>query len=493
MFTASNGADTVPVLAKSFTVYDPDNISVIRNIGFDSNGILTAKRSNEDPSDFKVSSLYLNENPLTTDGTDLYLNGVNIGSGNTATWANYPASSTIRGSNIVLSNNGASFSMFDTAIADPRSTSIFMNPFQFQMINKNPVNRNIFGMTNSCNAFIIQNDAQGALLYCTGNPYKITMDADVVIAPTSMLSAVSTSSRSLVVSSMMLNGNNTLTASGGALLFNGSVVNASNSADIWAQFPAVQDVLMANSSITNVKSLSGGSILSGGFNFTNLLAQITASGGLTVQNPLNVYYSNAILASGGNMGVSGLTSNYVVSPYGYAHQQITLGGTWFNTKVSDANGQYQIRQFSGSNIVSTGTVYDTTFYPLPTYPITYCTTPGVTRTNVYSPTGLQALPQMGVFYPTTSQGIVSFQVIVPSSMSNTQAWIGCGPNSSANYDDQHNVLLPPKDPYSGGYWNTVTIFCDFTGWIGQPHIFRMDAGAIGTMTFRNVQYKPLPN
>jgi hypothetical protein len=499
LFTTSNGSNTIPVTAKSFTVFDPDNISVIRNIGFDSNGILTAQRTNTHPSDFRVSSLYMNTSQLTTDGVDLYLNGNNIGSGNTAQWANYPAINTVRGTTLEFSNVNPSLGLIDTTYnpSDPRSTSMFLNPYQLILTNKTGTNRNIFRMVNASNTFMIQNDLAGTNLYASGtlangNPSQFYFQNDVSVVLNHKFTSPSTLTQGLVVSTIALN-NNLLTASNGALYFNGSVVNASNTADNWATFPATSNVNMANYSITNASAISGGSIPSGGFNITTSRAQFAGFQGLTSALPSYDYRSNAITASAGNIACDGSSSNYIVSPYGFAHQQPT-GLEWFNTSVNGANGQYQIRQFQANSIVSTGTIYDTVFNPLPTFPITYCTTPGVTRTNVYSGPGLAVLIQMGTFTPVTKQGIVSFQIIPPASYSNAQAWIGCGPNSSANYNDQNNVLLAPRsDTYSGGYWNTVTILCDFTNFLGQPYVFRMDGSANGIFTIKNVQYKPLPN
>lgn len=498
LFTASNGADTVPVLAKSFTVYDPDNISVIRNIGFDSNGILTAKRSNEDPSDFKVSSLYLNENPLTTDGTDLYLNGVNIGSGNTATWANYPATSTIRGSNIVLSNNGTSFSMFDTAIADPRSTSIFMNPFQFQMINKNPVNRNIFGMTNSCNAFIIQNDAQGAYLYCQGNPYKITLGADVVIDPTSMLSAVSTSSRSLVVSSMMLNGNNTLTASGGSLFFNGSVINASNTVQQWSQFPAISNVNLANYDLANasnitssnyVTNVSGYAITPNGTEFTGSVFP------LQIKHTLSLGFRPGILMSGNGAWNGGLyaSNSWVAGDKGFC---FTIPGPtpWNNIEAPTSNN-FTLNQYSSSNLISTGRIYDTTFNKLPTFPIVYC---GAQDTQIPfnygggTSSSWTVISPLGTITPMTNQGIVSFSVIPPSSYATSNCYIGVGLVGTNQYS---NVYVTRIDQYDSNLttFDRKTLLVDFTGYVGSNFNFRLAGIPSGTFTFADCYYKPLPN
>lgn len=502
LFTSSDGLNTIPILAQAFTVYDPNNVGVIRNIGFDASGVLTVQRSSTHPSDLRVSSIILNTSPLTTDGTDLYLNGSNIGSSNVASWADYVASSTIRGANITLSNSGVSLAMFDTTTPDPRSTSIFFSPTQLQMANRRGTGQNLFAMTNQSNNFQIYNRAQdGATIQTGGNVQNLRIVADTQLDFGYTFTSPSTLTQGLGVSSISINGSNNLTASNGALYFNGSVVNASNTADIWATFPASSDVNMNSNQMSNItimKSQNYNNTLQPGFILDQTLGGvINGSLGLFVRNSADSYDSNVITTTNGNIEAqSGPTiPHFVVSSNGFAHQAPN-GTSWFRTKVDGTSGQMTIAKMAATTPIplSTATVYDTIYNPLPTYPITYCTTPGVVRTNLYSPAfGGQVLIQMGTFTPTTKQGIVSFEVIVPAAMSNTQAWIGCGPSASANYDDQHAVLLPPKDPYSGGYWNTITIFCDFTGWIGSNFIFRMDAAAAGQMTFRNVQYKPLPN
>jgi hypothetical protein len=500
LFTTSSGSNTIPVLAKSFSIYDPNNVSVIRNIGFDSNGILTAKRTNDHPSDFRVSSLVLGTSPLTTDGTDLYLNGTNIGSGNTAQWANYRAISTINGDNLVLSNANASMSIFapQVGMTDPRSSSLFVSPFQIQMINKGPVNRNILGMTNSCNAFYIQNDSGGVNMYTYGDPGRISVDSDFVILPQNTLRATSTATRSIVVSSMMINGNNTLTVTGGNLTFNGAPVTTSNTVNTWSQYPAISNVDMNGYSIQNA-----GSIITSNFVPQTSGYSINATGAafngniipLVVTNTAPGTYRPAIMTGGNGAWNGGLyaSNTWVGADKGFAFTN--PGPINWNNIEAPTDNTFNLNQYNGSNLISTGRVYDTTFNKLPTFALVPCGAQNTIVTFSYpggTTSSWTTIPGLGTFVPTTNQGLVSFSVLPPASYTTSNCLIGVGPVGNTNYSNTYTARIANYDS-SLQTFDRYTLLCDFTGFVGSNYNFRMAGIPSGFFQFNDAYYKPLPN
>jgi hypothetical protein len=509
LFTTSNGSNTIPVLAQAFTVYDPNNIGVIRNIGLDSNGVLTAQRTNTHPSDFRVSSIILGTSPLTTDGTDLFLNGSNIGSSNIATWANYPAINTIQGTALQFSNNSPSIGLIDTTYnpSDPRSTSVFLNPYQFVMTAKYSVNRNFFRLVNSSNSFTIQNDTGGTNIYTSGtlqngDPSQIFIQSDVSMTANGKFTGISTLTKDFTVSTININ-NNRLTASNGALYFNGSVVNSSNSADIWATFPATSNINAGSnqmSNVTIVKSANYNNAIQPGFILDQTLGGvINGSQGLFVTTSADAYNGNAITTLNGNIEAqSGPTiPHYVVSSNGFAHQAPN-GTSWFRTKVDGTSGQMTIAKMSATTPLplSTATVYDTIYNPLPSYPIVYFGPQNsVISYNFTSagPSQYVVISPLGTFTPTTNQGLVSFSVVVPSAYSNAVAHIGIGPVGTYFNSETFLTYVGPRDPVIGGYFQRMTMLCDFTGYLGSNFNWRMAGNFNATFAFQDCYYKPLPN
>lgn len=499
LFTTSNGVDTIPVVGQAFTALDANNPGVICQYGLDTDGVPVVKK-NSIPTDFRVSTLYLSSSRLTTDGVDLYLNGSNIGSGNTASWANYPAVSTIQGSNLTLSNVAASISIFDTQAnpADPRSTSLFLSPFQLQMASRRGIGQNLIGMTNQSNNLQIYNRAgDGATIQTGGNMQNLRIIADTQLAFGFTFTSPSTLTNGLSVSSININGSNNITASNGFLYFNGSALNTGSSVANWASFPASQNVNMFGNEINNCTAVSGGSIPGAGFSITTNQVQFSGPQGVTATLPTYNYQSNAIKAIAGNIAIDGSSSNYMVSPYGYAHQQPT-GLGWYNTSVNGGTGQYQIRQFQGNTVISTGTVYDTLYNPLPSFPITYF---GGTSnaTFIYTkPVGslslFQVITSLGTFAPTTKQGIISFSLLTPTTYAfgGSNGYIGVGPVGNFSSSNSYVVPLVQRDPLYTVY-NRYTLFCDFSDFIGSNYDFRILGNPSGIFTFVDVCLKPLPN
>lgn len=486
LFTTSNGVNTIPVAAKAFSVFDTNNPGVVAEIGFNENGVVTMKK-NGLPTEFKVSTLGIMSSIMSVDSaSQLSVDDRKVA----AQWSAYPVLSTVT----AITAFTAPTRIMDLKNVGTSSFSIHLEYDPPGIAPSDSLDITVGGGENRIAStwpgqfYTPMRIDADALTINTVNPsgtrFGFLNSNDYSFIRGSFVSTGTLNATKISTSAVGFTTGGILTTSGTDLFFNGNILNTSNAINNWASYPASQGVNMSNFSLFNTNSATA---INGAWNLYSNAVDLNVATNISISN---ANFSTVALQTVGNINSFG----YHYGSFGYAFgsspnqtsNYMILQKPSFSTNLT-------IQMISSSTAISTGTIYDTVFNPLPPSPVygntTLINSNVSTVTYTYPGSPFTYTNLFDSFVPSTTFAVLSGWIGLPLSINqSTIAQIGVGPVGNIQIFNQQMMTLNPLTTYQN-----FSLNLDFTDYMGSNITLKTWLNQNGTLSFKNVRIKWLPN